>query len=211
MKKRIALSIVFLSLAAKPLVAQEDSKLPRKASALIEQLNDWEQERRIKFEAELDAKRNQVAQLLRRHQEEATKAGDLDGAIAIREAIEALSGNADQKEPAGAPTDTKAESDQLPVGSVWVSIDSKTTLTIAKRNGESFDATLIAGENTRREIRGKVKGNQLSWRSKDVRAVSGGKGGDNVGTINGERIDLVWTTPGGQGGKFTLKRSSDSK
>jgi len=36
MKNRIALSIVILSLAAKSLVAQEDSKLPRKASALIE-------------------------------------------------------------------------------------------------------------------------------------------------------------------------------
>ena len=211
MKSPLPIGLIAVLLISAPLAAQEKSKLPLKVAVLIEQLESWEEKKRKELEAELDAKRGQVARLLELHQEEATKNGDLDGAIAIRELIKELRENSDEKKPGGVSTDAKTESDRLPVGSIWVSTDSKTTLTIAKRTGDSFHATLAVGEHTRREIKGRVKGNQLSWRSKDVRAISGGKGGDNVGTINGEWIDLVWTTADEQGGKLTLKRSGDSK
>lgn len=211
MKIEIPITFVVFLLTANPLFSQNSSKLPPKAAILIEQLNDWEKERRTELESEIDAKRQQVAQLLKGHQEEATKSGDLDGALVIRETIRMLRGNPDDNRPGRDSTESKTEGDRLPVSSVWISADSKSTLTINKRDGDSFVATFTAGEHTRREIKGKLKGDQLSWRSENVRAISGGTGGDNVGTIDDKKIDLVWTSGDGQSGKFTLMRSSDSK
>ena len=57
-----------------------------------------------------------------------------------------------------------------------------------------------------REVTGTVKDNKLSWYAKDARGLGGvGQGGDNFGTIDGDKIDFVWSS-GKETGTLTLKK-----
>ena len=204
MKTRTTIAMLSLLVVAAPLMAQERSQLPSEAAALVNQLDDWEEKRRVEFESEIRAKRSQVAQLLKKHQDKATKSGDLDGAIAIREIIKTLNGTSPEQKRTKTPAST-TQADPVQAGSKWVSGDSKMLLTITKRDRTAFNATLTVGKATVREIKGTITGNQLSWSAKDVRAKSGGRGGDNVGIVRGDKIDFSWTNDEGQGGNYSLQ------
>lgn len=96
--------------------------------------------------------------------------------------------------------------------SVWVTIDKRIILTVVERKGETFRATFM-GPTFDREIAGTVKSDKVSWLSKDIRAINGGAGGDNHGTItsgnDGDKIDFVWRDGNGKSGTFTVYRRKD--
>jgi hypothetical protein len=94
--------------------------------------------------------------------------------------------------------------DPFQVKSVWVNDDNKMTLTVTERDGESFQAKWQIGDRINRIVNGTIKGNKVSWQAKDVRAVKGGVGGDNYGTIAVNTINFVWQEDKGGSGKFTL-------
>ena len=60
-----------------------------------------------------------------------------------------------------------------------------------------------------REVSGTIKDGKVSWLAKDVRALDGGAGGDNRGTIGtdeqGDKIDFVWGPGNVVKGTFTLR------
>lgn len=100
--------------------------------------------------------------------------------------------------------------DAFEVGSVWNGSDAASRgfkLTVLDRDGGRFKARF---ESTRwvREVSGTASDSLISWKSKDVRAVKGGAGGDNEGNIvrddRGFRIDFTWRAGNNQG-KFTLR------
>lgn len=66
-------------------------QLPQESADLISQLKNWELDQQVALQQEMKEKRKQVAAVLERHLEETTKAGDLEGALAIRKEIEKLS------------------------------------------------------------------------------------------------------------------------
>jgi hypothetical protein len=107
---------------------------------------------------------------------------------------------------AGAPADA------IQPNSVWKS-ESTHVLTIRERQGEKFRGifTFPYGKVTATaEVAGEIKGNKISWLAKDARAISVDPGGDNFGTINGNRIDFTWRRRDNSfSGKFTLVRVPD--
>ncbi|QDV68117.1 Serine/threonine-protein kinase PknE [Rosistilla carotiformis] len=131
--------------------------------------------------------------------------------IAAKEAP-ATKSNADSQVPGTSSGTVLAKFDDLfsPGGS-WINVDESltTSLTILSRNGESFRALVSAGQGLRREVHGKIAGNEISWLAKDVHVIVGKAGGDNTGTISqdgaGPRIDFRWSGPGAASGTFTLR------
>ena len=96
------------------------------------------------------------------------------------------------------PNAATAPADAIQPGSSWRN-NSDDVLTIVERNGDTFCARFEHRKAFIRELSGHVRGNQISWLAKDVRAVRGGQGGDNVGTIVGDKIDLTWDNNDGKG------------
>ncbi len=72
------------------LTSYADDKLPPSAKELTDKLENWETEKRAEFEAEVAAKRAEVVRILERQLTEITRAGNLDGALAIRQKIATL-------------------------------------------------------------------------------------------------------------------------
>ena len=68
-----------------------DEKIPNSALQLIKKLSAWEEDLEKKFLEERSSKRKQVAQALNSELDRATRKGDLNGAIALREYINNLS------------------------------------------------------------------------------------------------------------------------
>ena len=68
-----------------------DEKIPNSALQLIKKLSAWEEDLEKKFLEERSLKRKQVAQALNSELDRATRKGDLNGAIALREYINNLS------------------------------------------------------------------------------------------------------------------------
>jgi hypothetical protein len=83
------------------------------------------------------------------------------------------------------------------------------TLTVIERKGEKFLARFEDGGLVVREVTGTVKDGKVSWLAKDVRAIKGGAGGDNQGTIasdkDGDLINFVWGDGKSVLGAFTLR------
>jgi len=104
---------------------------------------------------------------------------------------------------AGSPADA------IQPNSVWQDGRS-VTLTILQRNGNRFRARLEAGK-TVREFNGAVTDKTISWLAKDVRATSGGPGGDNFGAITDGKIDFTWHDAKGGSGKFSLWRGFEDR
>jgi poly(3-hydroxybutyrate) depolymerase len=104
---------------------------------------------------------------------------------------------------AGSPADA------IQPNSVWQDGRS-TTLTILERNGNTFRAR-VETRNAVREVTGTVKDKTISWLAKDVRAISGGPGGDNFGTITDGKIDFTWHDAKGGSGKFSLWRGFEDR
>jgi len=104
---------------------------------------------------------------------------------------------------AGSPADA------IRPNSVWEAAHGM-KLTILERNGGTFRARLQAGKSDR-EVSGTVKGDTISWLAKDVRATSGGPGGDTFGTIRGGTIDFTWRDSTGGSGKFSLWRGFEDR
>ena len=111
---------------------------------------------------------------------------------------------------AGVPADV------VQAKSVWSSEFGGAThvLTIIDRQGDTFRARFeiaIKGKAIIiRDVTGPVKGNQISWLAKNVHATKGKPGGDNFGTIDGDRIEFRWRDDkGGYGPPFTLVRVAD--
>lgn len=81
-----SLSILLISFVS---VAQELA-LPTASQELADRLNEWEAEQKAALEKRINDKRDQVIQVFSTQLENATKEGDLDGALAIRNYIESL-------------------------------------------------------------------------------------------------------------------------
>lgn len=103
-----------------------------------------------------------------------------------------------------------AASDHFAVGSVWkgMSKTAEFTLTVLEVQDGRFRAK-FESRNWEKEVSGTSTGDSVSWKAKDVKAIRGGVGGDNDGTIvrddDGVRIDFVWRGKNNQG-KFTLRK-----
>ncbi len=67
------------------------AELPEESATLIQKLNEWELEKQAELQTELQKKRQEVVAILQRQLEATTKAGDLDGALAIKKEIKRLS------------------------------------------------------------------------------------------------------------------------
>jgi hypothetical protein len=92
--------------------------------------------------------------------------------------------------------------DLVQPNTVWT--NEKNTFTILERKGESFRGTFSAAGYTR-EVVGSIKDGKLVWLAKDVRVIKGNDpGGDNYGTINGERIEFEHRFQGAPRGTFVL-------
>ncbi len=110
--------------------------------------------------------------------------------------------------PALSPSAWAAETaDAIQPGSIWR--DDDKTLTILERKGDTYRARFETGSKIVREVGGPVKGNTISWLAKDVHAISGNQGGDNFGTINGDKIAFVYGKDGKTEGSFTLTRAHE--
>ena len=83
------LLLSFLCLQA--MLYATDEKIPNSALQLIKKLSAWEEDLEKKFLEERSLKRKQVAQALNSELDRATRKGDLNGAIALREYINNLS------------------------------------------------------------------------------------------------------------------------
>ncbi len=100
--------------------------------------------------------------------------------------------------------------DAFEVGSVWNGEPEiqKFKLTVLERSGRRFKAK-FESKNWVREVSGTVNGSSVAWKAKDVRAIKGGAGGGNLGTIvrddEGMRIDFAWRGVNNQG-TFTLRK-----
>lgn len=81
MKSRHLLAVI----ASFPLLVH--GQLPKESAELITQLKDWELDQQAELQQQIKKKRKEVAAVLEGHLVEATKAGNLDGALAIREEI----------------------------------------------------------------------------------------------------------------------------
>jgi transglutaminase-like putative cysteine protease len=103
----------------------------------------------------------------------------------------------------GVPAPTR---DPFQPNSVWMSDDFKRKLTVLDRQAETFRARFEVGDNIEREITGTIKDGKVSWLAKNVRAIKGGPGSDNNGTISGDRIDLEYRNAKGITDTFTLRR-----
>src|SRR5262245_16178256 len=123
----------------------------------------------------------------------------LVGSLAVTFVFLQCSAPAQSRKPA-AP-----RSDPFPTGSVWVDDASTLKLTVLERKGDTFGGTLLSGDAVERTFTGTVRNSTVTWRATDVRATKGGAGGDNTGTINGDRIDFKWDS-GTAKGEFTLRR-----
>lgn len=97
--------------------------------------------------------------------------------------------------------------DVVQAGATWSSVENGglRKLTIYTRKGETFTGRYQVGRILR-DITGTAKGDQVFWLAKDVKTVVGGPGGDNYGTIKGDRIEFKWGDPSGKGGAYTLNR-----
>lgn len=105
--------------------------------------------------------------------------------------------------------------DAFRANSVWENQASKLRLTVLEREGETFRARFVIGDDRNpliREVAGTVRNGKVSWLARNVRALRGGVGGDNVGTLgkdrDGDKIDFAYTQ-GKTSGKFTLRLTRD--
>ena len=111
--------------------------------------------------------------------------------------------------PNAGTTRNIATSDPFQTGSVWSGEERgyHQTLTILERSATTFRARFEIGTIIVREITGSVKGNRISWFGKDVHATKGGPGGDDVGIVTSDKIEITWRDPkNGKTGGFTLLR-----
>lgn len=99
--------------------------------------------------------------------------------------------------------------------SVWVGENGNWIMTVMERKGEIFQAMSSSPDGkTRRKITGTVKGNQVSWHSKDVRVIEGppppAPARDNFGTIttgpDEDKLEVVWRDAKGGSGTAVLRR-----
>lgn len=105
---------------------------------------------------------------------------------------------------------TGKQTDAFPEQSVWIDDDNTLTLTVSDRKGETFRGKVVSGETVERIVRGTVKKGKVAWLAKGVQAARAGPGGDNTGSISGERINFESRTDTGNG-TFTLHRRGASK
>jgi hypothetical protein len=101
--------------------------------------------------------------------------------------------------------DKAKPADPFADNSMWINEEMKATLTVVERKGESFRAKFVIGETIDRDISGTVKDPKVTWLATDVRAVKGGRGGDNTGTISGDRIDFEFRNANGMARAYTLR------
>ncbi|MEZ5385675.1 MAG: hypothetical protein R3F13_09170 [Prosthecobacter sp.] len=96
--------------------------LPSDSEALIEKLESFEQETLGKAQKEIADKRLAVAEVLRAHMERETRGGNLEGALALKNKIEALAPKENQENEAASSRPVVPEKDEMrsvAVGPVW--------------------------------------------------------------------------------------------
>lgn len=116
-----------------------------------------------------------------------------------------VGGGAKAGAPAAAPAPAGAPADAFQTGSLWTDESAGLTLSVFERGAGAFRARFVIRDTVVREITGTVTGDRISWLAKDVKNIKGNAGGDNVGTVAGDRIDFTWRGPGTRSGAFTLR------
>jgi len=84
--------------------------------------------------------------------------------------------------------------------SVWTDDTGSKTLSVTELDGATFRGRFTIGTNYVRDVTGTFKDGKVSWLAKDVRAIKGGAGHDNHGTLStdklgGSKIDFVSNAP----------------
>jgi WD40 repeat protein len=98
-----------------------------------------------------------------------------------------------------------SEPDLFQEGSVWVGTEGKDwTLTVGERRGDTFRGQFRQSSLIDRQVSGTIKDGKISWLARDVKAIKGGQGGDNEGTLKGDTIDFAWHDAKGHSGAFSL-------
>ena len=99
--------------------------------------------------------------------------------------------------PAAAPP-AVVGADPFPVGSVWKNNTLKMSLTVAQRDGDTFQGKFVVGQAITREVKGTVKDGEVRWLARQVRAVRGDAGGDHIGKFGesdrSNALDFEWTS-----------------
>jgi hypothetical protein len=111
------------------------------------------------------------------------------------------------------PKKNLVPNDPFPAKSVWVSEqggEDSSVLTVLQRKEDKFEGQ-ITSQKVDRLIFGTVSNGKVSWDAKDVKALKGSKGPNNVGTFEtdekGPLIKLRWYGGGKSGGStYRLKK-----
>jgi hypothetical protein len=141
-----------------------------------------------------------------------TKRGDLSSALAVRQEVRSVKQNSTSQTAGGLTQVAEANpkmADLIQPRTVWVGDgeNARLTLTITERRGETFRASFEVGSKIIREVSGTIKNGKLTWNARDVHVIKGTRGGDNVGIVNGDKIDFEWRSATGGKGTFTLQRT----
>ena len=115
----------------------EQPKLPTGVDELVTKLANWEKQQAASYEKLVADKRSAVAKALVPHMEKATKAGDLDGAVAIREVINSLLPKGESLENSGYVSKAPVAVDLTKFAGKWDWPHPKESLTI-KDDGTGF-------------------------------------------------------------------------
>ena len=66
------------------------AELPNESAELIKKLSDWELELQVELKDKIKTKRSEIVEILEKHLDSTTRAGDLEGAISLKKEIERL-------------------------------------------------------------------------------------------------------------------------
>lgn len=118
-------------------------------------------------------------------------------AVVVKVVEKQMSSAAKQSAPSAERVETQAPVEKSPnaafqVGTVWNGTlkGFAQSLTVKGREGEDFQATVTAG-GVIKDVKGKVKNDQVYWLLKDVVVVKGHGGADTFGTIRGDTIEFT--------------------
>jgi hypothetical protein len=93
----------------------------------------------------------------------------------------------------------ESASDVIQTGSVWQTEGGSFILTVLDRQGDHFRcrsvATGHAGKTKIVEVTAYIRDNNILWYAKDEQVIQGGPTSDVVGTITGNKIDLILHPP----------------
>ena len=101
-------------------VSFAEDQMPKASQDLLEKLSSFSEETRQNAEKRITEKEQQVIKVLETHLQAATKAGNLNGALAIQKAIDNLSNSENKQSDSDTEPDAKTENELEFIGHVWM-------------------------------------------------------------------------------------------